>query len=433
MLPATPARGGAEHHVAAAARGARGVRARISDRADQPLRRQHLAHRGLRRHGALGAAPQAEVARRRMQRLDVAHRLCERPLRAACATPASISRTAATSSPTASTRSARSVGGQAGRRDAASRPAGALARASSRIRMPMARAALTIVLREVVRRNRVRDGLVYLQVTPRRRAARPRLSAPDVAAGARGDSASSLDRARRDRGPRGGRRASSRCPTTAGSACDIKTVGAAAECARQAEGEARPAPRGLVRRPRRLRHRRRLHQRLDRDRRRTLVTRPTEPTSCPASPASSRRARPPRGACRRGAALHRRRGAGGARGLHDRREHGCHAGREDRRRAGRIRHGPGSSRRGCGRSFTARPKSRRPGSPTKKPKSPAFRAGRKFSVTRPGRSRQTGVGPRPKNSAKPKKKKNMKMAEQQYVAGPANRQQLIVGKAASRR
>jgi D-alanine transaminase len=33
------------------------------------------------------------------------------------------------------------------------------------IRMPVGRAALRVVLREVVRRNRVRDGLVYLQVT----------------------------------------------------------------------------------------------------------------------------------------------------------------------------------------------------------------------------------------------------------------------------
>jgi D-alanine transaminase len=33
------------------------------------------------------------------------------------------------------------------------------------IRMPMGRAALKVVIREVVRRNRVRDGLVYLQVT----------------------------------------------------------------------------------------------------------------------------------------------------------------------------------------------------------------------------------------------------------------------------
>ena len=34
-----------------------------------------------------------------------------------------------------------------------------------RIRSPMSRAALTLVLQELVRRNRVRDGLVYLQVT----------------------------------------------------------------------------------------------------------------------------------------------------------------------------------------------------------------------------------------------------------------------------
>ena len=34
-----------------------------------------------------------------------------------------------------------------------------------RIAMPMSRSALTIVLREAVRRNRIRDGLVYLQVS----------------------------------------------------------------------------------------------------------------------------------------------------------------------------------------------------------------------------------------------------------------------------
>jgi D-alanine transaminase len=33
------------------------------------------------------------------------------------------------------------------------------------IRMPLARASLRVVLREVVRRNRVRDGIVYMQVT----------------------------------------------------------------------------------------------------------------------------------------------------------------------------------------------------------------------------------------------------------------------------
>ena len=37
--------------------------------------------------------------------------------------------------------------------------------AELRIRMPMSRAALGVVLREVVRRNHVRDGLVYLQIT----------------------------------------------------------------------------------------------------------------------------------------------------------------------------------------------------------------------------------------------------------------------------
>ena len=44
------------------ARGPRSVRARISVGADQSLRRQYLAHRRVRRHGALGAAPQAQGA-----------------------------------------------------------------------------------------------------------------------------------------------------------------------------------------------------------------------------------------------------------------------------------------------------------------------------------------------------------------------------------
>ncbi len=43
----------------------------------------------------------------RLMPFDVAHRLCQRPLSAACATPWCISRIAAISSPTASTRSAR--------------------------------------------------------------------------------------------------------------------------------------------------------------------------------------------------------------------------------------------------------------------------------------------------------------------------------------
>ena len=51
----------------AAARGARELRARISQDPDPPLLGQHLAHRLVHRHGALGAAPQAEGARPRRQ------------------------------------------------------------------------------------------------------------------------------------------------------------------------------------------------------------------------------------------------------------------------------------------------------------------------------------------------------------------------------
>ena len=56
------------HHGPAAARGARSVRARLSDRPDQPFLRQYLSHGGIRRHGALGAASQAQGARRRLTR-----------------------------------------------------------------------------------------------------------------------------------------------------------------------------------------------------------------------------------------------------------------------------------------------------------------------------------------------------------------------------
>ena len=52
--------------VAAAARGARDLRARVPAGADQPLRRQHLAHGRVRRHGALGAASQAAGAGRQL-------------------------------------------------------------------------------------------------------------------------------------------------------------------------------------------------------------------------------------------------------------------------------------------------------------------------------------------------------------------------------
>jgi D-alanine transaminase len=68
--------------------------------------------------------------------------------------------------------------------------------AALRIRSPMSRAALGLVLREVVRRNRVRDGLVYLQVTrgvaPRDHAFPSDDTRPGVVAMAR-----SIDQARR--------------------------------------------------------------------------------------------------------------------------------------------------------------------------------------------------------------------------------------------
>jgi D-alanine transaminase len=69
--------------------------------------------------------------------------------------------------------------------------------AELRIRMPMSRAALGVVLRETVRRNRVRGGIVYLQITrgvARRDHAFPPASvAPSVVVTAR-----SLDSAARD-------------------------------------------------------------------------------------------------------------------------------------------------------------------------------------------------------------------------------------------
>jgi hypothetical protein len=50
---------------AAAARGARAVRASLPAGPDQPVRRQYQPHGELRGHGTLGPAPQAEVAGRR--------------------------------------------------------------------------------------------------------------------------------------------------------------------------------------------------------------------------------------------------------------------------------------------------------------------------------------------------------------------------------
>src|SRR3981081_180171 len=66
----------------------------------------------------------------------------------------------------------------------ARRPLARLQRSLSelRIRLPMPLPALSVVLHETVRRNRVRDGIVYLQIT--RGAARRDHAFPPAAAGA---------------------------------------------------------------------------------------------------------------------------------------------------------------------------------------------------------------------------------------------------------
>jgi len=88
---------------------------------------------------------------------------------------------------------------------------------------PMGRAALTVVLKETVRRNRVREGLVYLQVT---RGVAPRDHAfpkPAVPASVI-STAHSVDRALTEaRAERGA--AVITVPETRWARCDIKTVG----------------------------------------------------------------------------------------------------------------------------------------------------------------------------------------------------------------
>jgi D-alanine transaminase len=91
------------------------------------------------------------------------------------------------------------------------------------IAMPMSRAALTLVLREAVRRNRVREGLVYLQVSrgvaPRDHAFPKRPTAPAVVV-----TVSAVDRpAAEARAAKGV--AVVTTPENRWGRCDIKTVG----------------------------------------------------------------------------------------------------------------------------------------------------------------------------------------------------------------
>jgi D-alanine transaminase len=94
---------------------------------------------------------------------------------------------------------------------------------SLQIRMPMSRAALIQVLRETVRRNGIRDGLVYLQIT---RGVAPRMHAfpPEPVAPAIVITVSRVDRvADEARAAQGV--AVTTTPENRWGRCDIKTVG----------------------------------------------------------------------------------------------------------------------------------------------------------------------------------------------------------------
>ena len=92
-----------------------------------------------------------------------------------------------------------------------------------RIGMPMSPAALGVVMRETVRRNRVRDGIVYLQITRgvarRDHAFPPPGTAPSIVVTARKPQSARASRPT----PRPASQ-SSPCPTTAGRRVDIKIV-----------------------------------------------------------------------------------------------------------------------------------------------------------------------------------------------------------------
>ena len=95
--------------------------------------------------------------------------------------------------------------------------------AELRIRMPMSRAALTQVLRETVRRNRVRDGLVYLQISrgtaPRDHAFPSPDTPPSVVV-----TAKPIDRRKQEAAAARGAAVVTR-PDDRWGRCDIKTVG----------------------------------------------------------------------------------------------------------------------------------------------------------------------------------------------------------------
>jgi D-alanine transaminase len=92
-----------------------------------------------------------------------------------------------------------------------------------RIRRPMTRAALTVVLRETIRRNRIRDGIVYIQVTRGQARRDHAFPSPEVRPGvvvtARAMDFAALE-AKASKGVR-----VITCPDNRWGRCDIKTVG----------------------------------------------------------------------------------------------------------------------------------------------------------------------------------------------------------------
>ncbi len=127
-------------------------------------------------------------------------------------------------------------------------------------------AALGVVLREVVRRNRVENGIVYLQVTRGVAPREPCLPARARAAGLV-VTARPLDvRPATKRAEEG--IAVITVPDNRWGRVDIKTVGLLPNVLAKQTGARGRRLRGLVRGPRRLRHRRRVDQCLDRHRRR---------------------------------------------------------------------------------------------------------------------------------------------------------------------
>ena len=118
----------------------------------------------------------------------------------------------------------------------------------------MSAAALAHVMRETIRRNRVKDGLVYLQVT---RGEGPREFAfPD---GRRAAEPSSASHALISPSPRRRRRAQGiavkTMPDIRWGRCDIKTVMLLPACLAKEAARARRRARGVACRQRRLRHR----------------------------------------------------------------------------------------------------------------------------------------------------------------------------------